>query len=1023
MSEADDTGAGREEIWLEKYRPEHFEDVVGQDTIVERLVSYVSQKDLPHMLFAGPAGTGKCVTGDTPVLTSDGLTRMADAVGEVDGFAPNEDGTEVLTFADDSFEYTEPSHVFSQKTESVVGVTTRDGSEMEVTPEHKLPVLTHEGLQWREAASLTPGDRVVRPLDVPVQDTDPDLRWIDAMDGDRTFVHVTEEFAERYEIPFEENLVGTKKAAVRGLRQGKTVGDISAETGAPRKTVQAAAREFQDEPLDRPSTVCSLSYLRELDASDAQLRRHIEQIQYVTRYNKRSEPITPPWELSPELATLVGLAVSEARIENGRIKFYNTDEALIGRFEQLLRDQFGVDPRTGEQRGVPYVQIDSRTLTHYLESCFDVFEGPVADDGIGSTVLQADADSRRAFLRAVFDAEAHLAENGILELTQKDGDLITLLSYLLSTFGIPSRRTQKRKRATNGTGTMRTYHVLYVSSAPHLSRFEREIGFSIPHKEQRLAEVTDRPANPNVDTIPTQEAVTTLSQRLNLDKTDYIPESLNSETPGRKRYLDGVSDLVDAATDQLETIQEMRARLTQLEPAIDEIAATPAQRIGARGAFEPVSTRKELEGDTGVRTDRLLEYARGDRTPYTDRAQTLLAAVDTGTDTVSIQTVQSELTRIIEELDLSYNEIAGPTDLRGVDVSNLLSGDDHEIGSLPRFVTVAERLDSILSEMASLSTLDHLRTLHGIAEAGIYLDEVESVQTLDESRRVYDLTVPDTRNYVAGTVPTVMHNTTSAIAIARELYGDDWEEHFLELNASDERGIDVVRDRIKSFARTSFGGADYRIIFLDEADALTSDAQSALRRTMEQFSNNVRFILSCNYSSQIIDPIQSRTAVFRFSPLPDAAVEEQIRIIAAEEDIEVTDDGVDALVYAADGDMRKAINGLQAAAVTGGVVDEEAVFEITSTARPEDIREMVTRALDGDFTAARSRLDELITEEGIAGGDIIDQLHRSVWEFDIDDEAAVRLLDRIGEADYRITEGANERIQLEALLASLALEK
>ena len=270
--------------------------------------------------------------------------------------------------------------------------------------------------------------------------------------------------------------------------------------------------------------------------------------------------------------------------------------------------------------------------------------------------------------------------------------------------------------------------------------------------------------------------------------------------------------------------------------------------------------------------------------------------------------------------------------------------------------------------------------------------------------------------------PAGVGKTTAATAIARELYGDDWEENFLELNASDERGIDVVRDRVKSFARTSFGGYDYRIIFLDEADALTADAQSALRRTMEQFSNNVRFILSCNYSSQIIDPIQSRCAVFRFSPLSDEAVEAQVRQIASEEVIDVTEDGIEALVYVAGGDMRKAINGLQAASMSGDTVDEEAVFEITSTARPEDIREMVDLALDGDFTAARSRLDTLLTEEGIAGGDIIDQLHRTVWEFDLSDAAAVRVLDRVGEADYRITEGASERIQLEALLASLALD-
>jgi len=271
--------------------------------------------------------------------------------------------------------------------------------------------------------------------------------------------------------------------------------------------------------------------------------------------------------------------------------------------------------------------------------------------------------------------------------------------------------------------------------------------------------------------------------------------------------------------------------------------------------------------------------------------------------------------------------------------------------------------------------------------------------------------------------PAGTGKTTCATAIARELYGDDWRDNFLELNASDERGIDVVRDRIKNFARTSFGGHEYRIIFLDEADALTSDAQSALRRTMEQFSNNVRFILSCNYSSQIIDPIQSRCAVFRFSPLSDDAVEEEIRHIAAQEDIEMTDDGLDALVYAAAGDMRKAINGLQAASVSGDVVDESAVYAITSTARPEEIHGMVQSALDGDFTAARATLDRLLTEEGIAGGDVIDQLHRSVWEFDVDDEAAVRILERVGETDYRITQGANERVQLEAMLASLARDR
>lgn len=271
--------------------------------------------------------------------------------------------------------------------------------------------------------------------------------------------------------------------------------------------------------------------------------------------------------------------------------------------------------------------------------------------------------------------------------------------------------------------------------------------------------------------------------------------------------------------------------------------------------------------------------------------------------------------------------------------------------------------------------------------------------------------------------PPGVGKTATSVCIAKEIYGEAWRENFLELNASDERGIDVVRDRIKNFARSSFGGYDYRVIFLDESDALTSDAQSALRRTMEQFSHNTRFILSCNYSSQIIDPIQSRCTVFRFSPLSDEAVAEQIQRIAMSEGIEISEDGMEALVYAAAGDMRNAINDLQAAGVLGETVDEETVYAITSTARPEEIKEMVQLALEGDFTAARSTLDTLLTEEGIAGGDIIDQLHRSVWEFDLSDRTAVHVMDRIGETDYRLTVGANEQVQLEALLAGLALEE
>ncbi|MHC1624990.1 MAG: replication factor C small subunit, partial [Methermicoccaceae archaeon] len=162
--------------------------------------------------------------------------------------------------------------------------------------------------------------------------------------------------------------------------------------------------------------------------------------------------------------------------------------------------------------------------------------------------------------------------------------------------------------------------------------------------------------------------------------------------------------------------------------------------------------------------------------------------------------------------------------------------------------------------------------------------------------------------------PPGVGKTASAICITRELFGDDWESNFVELNASDERGINVVRDKIKTFARTAPMGAEFKIIFLDEADALTPDAQSALRRTMERYTRTCRFILSCNYSSKIIEPIQSRCAIYRFKLLSPEAIKERLSYIAKVEGLTVEKEAMDALVYIADGDMRRGVNSLQAAA-------------------------------------------------------------------------------------------------------------
>ncbi len=268
--------------------------------------------------------------------------------------------------------------------------------------------------------------------------------------------------------------------------------------------------------------------------------------------------------------------------------------------------------------------------------------------------------------------------------------------------------------------------------------------------------------------------------------------------------------------------------------------------------------------------------------------------------------------------------------------------------------------------------------------------------------------------------PAGTGKTTSAIALAKDLYGDEWRQNFMETNASDERGIDVVREQIKDFARTKSVGAEYKIIFLDEADALTSDAQQALRRTMEKYSSNTRFILSCNYSSKIIDPIQSRCAVFRFNRLDDADTKQYIKRIADGEDFKITGDAVDAVLRVASGDLRRVTNILQTASVQNDKIEEEDIYGAAASLRPEEINKILESALSGDFMDSRDELAEIMIDRGLDGQDVIDAIHREVFDLDIPDRKKLEIVENLGEFEFRIAEGGTSDIQIEALLAKIA---
>jgi replication factor C small subunit len=301
------------------------------------------------------------------------------------------------------------------------------------------------------------------------------------------------------------------------------------------------------------------------------------------------------------------------------------------------------------------------------------------------------------------------------------------------------------------------------------------------------------------------------------------------------------------------------------------------------------------------------------------------------------------------------------------------------------------------------------------------LDEVVDLKDVVESLKAF-MRNPKTMPHLLFAGIPGTGKTTLALCIARELFGQNWKTFTLELNASDERGIDTVRERVKDFSRYSraaFGNVPFALIILDESDQMTGPAQTALRRIMETSSRTSRFILICNYSGKIIEPIQSRCAVFRFSKLDPKAMVEHLKFIAEKERITLSHEAAERIVDYAEGDLRHAINALQTAAVyKNGVIDEKTVQNVIGEVSSVKVQVMINKALSGNFIEARKKMYELMGEYGFSGSEIVRQMQRELFKMSfVTPEQKAELSNIIGEYDYRLTQGANNDIQLSALLA------
>ncbi len=269
--------------------------------------------------------------------------------------------------------------------------------------------------------------------------------------------------------------------------------------------------------------------------------------------------------------------------------------------------------------------------------------------------------------------------------------------------------------------------------------------------------------------------------------------------------------------------------------------------------------------------------------------------------------------------------------------------------------------------------------------------------------------------------PPGVGKTTSAVVLAKMVFGDNWNQNFIELNASDDRKLSVIQGKVKEFARTKPIDAPFKMILFDEGDSLTQEAQQALRRMMEEYSSTCRFLFSVNYQNNIIEPLQSRCVILRFQPLLQKDIEAYIGRIAKSEDLQIDANAMEALYYVSKGDLRLVTNLLQSLSNVSRKIDASTVYTNSGVLDTGKILEGVKTALGGDYIKSREIFADLL-DSGVNTRELLLQIFNIVISNEelVDQKAKGYIIEKLAEVDYRIVEGATPFIQFQALLAFLA---
>lgn len=300
-----------------------------------------------------------------------------------------------------------------------------------------------------------------------------------------------------------------------------------------------------------------------------------------------------------------------------------------------------------------------------------------------------------------------------------------------------------------------------------------------------------------------------------------------------------------------------------------------------------------------------------------------------------------------------------------------------------------------------------------LADVAAHRDIVDTIDRLTSENRLPHLLLYG---------PPGTGKTSTILAVARKLYGAQYRNMILELNASDARGIDVVREQIQDFASArslSFGAkSSVKLVLLDEADAMTKDAQFALRRVIEKHTKSTRFALICNHVNKIIPALQSRCTRFRFAPLDAIHIRERLEYVIKAEGLDVADNGLTALVRLSNGDMRKALNILQSTHMASQHVTEEAVYLCTGNPMPKDIEQIAYWLLNESFTISFRYISDIKMRKGLALVDIVREVTMFVFKIQMPSDVRVKLINDLADIEYRLSFGCNDKLQIGSLIST-----